>query len=172
MSLKQGKRAALGGLVLALVLCGALGCATYGPPNLPVGASVDDATRALGKPTGDYVLPAGGKRLEFARGPFGKHTYMLDFDAQGKLLTWAQVLTEARFNAVRAGEPQDQVLLALGHPSEQSRLGLQRRTLWSYRYETLFCQWFQVGLDEAGRVVDSGYAPDPVCDDKYNADSL
>ncbi len=157
---------------VALVLSSMLGCATYGPPKLAPGASVADATTALGQPTGDYALPAGAKRLEFARGPFGKHTYMLDFDSQGRLTGWAQVLTEARFNAVRAGQPKDEVLLALGHPSEQSRLGLQHQTVWSYRYETHFCQWFQIGIDAAGRVADSGYAPDPVCDDKYSADSM
>jgi hypothetical protein len=168
MSLIHWKRATLVGIAMGMVLAAGLGCATYGPPNLPVGASVDDATRALGKPTGDYALPAGAKRLEFARGPFGKHTYMLDFDAQGKMLGWAQVLTEARFNAVRAGTPKDDLLLALGHPSEQSKLALQRHTVWSYRYETLFCQWFQVGIDEAGRVTDTGYFPDPLCEAKDN----
>ena len=154
----------------ALALVALVGCTTYGPPTLSPGASVADATRALGQPTGDYALPAGAKRLEFARGPFGKHTYMLDFDAQGGMLGWAQVLTEARFNAVRAGSPQADVLLALGRPSERSRLGLQQRTLWSYRYESVFCQWFQVGIDDAGRVVDTGYGPDPLCEDKHNAD--
>ena len=149
-----------------------LGCATYGPPALKPGASVSDANLALGKPTGEYALPSGGKRLEFARGPFGKHTYMLDFDAQGGLLGWAQVLTEARFNAVRAGAPKGDVLLALGHPSEQSRLDRQKQAVWSYRYESLFCTWFQIGIDEAGRVVDTGYSPDPLCESKDNADKL
>ena len=148
------------------------GCATYGPPSLSAGASVADATRALGAATGEYTLPAGGKRLEFARGPLGKHTYMLDFDAQGRLLRWDQVLTEARFNAVRAGTPKDEVLLALGRPSEQSRLGWQRQAVWSYRFETLFCRWFQVGIDESGRVADTGYSPDPLCEAKERVDRL
>jgi hypothetical protein len=154
----------------AFALVSMLGCATYGPPALAPGASVADATRALGPSTGDYALPSGGKRLEFARGPFGKHTYMVDFDAQGRMTGWAQVLTEARFNAVLAGVPQSDVLLALGRPSERARLGLQKRTLWSYRYETVFCQWFQVGIDDAGRVVDTGYGPDPLCEDKHSPD--
>lgn len=168
MSLFRRQPLAAGTVVLALSAM--LGCATYGPPQLAPGASVADATTALGRPTGDYALPAGGKRLEFARGPFGKHTYMLDFDAQGRLTGWNQVLTEARFNAVRAGSPESEVLLALGRPSERSRLALQRRTLLSYRYEGPFCQWFQVGIDEAGRVVDTGYGPDPLCEVKDNAD--
>ena len=161
---------ALAGLALLASLT--LGCATYGPPSLPAGASVADATRALGAPTGQYPLSDGARRLEFARGPFGKHTYMLDFDAQGRLSGWAQVLTETRFNTIVAGMPKDQVLLAIGRPSEQSRLGWQRQTVWSYRFEDHFCRWFQVGIDEAGRVVDTGYAPDPVCEPKDPTDLI
>lgn len=159
-------------IAAALVLSAMLGCATYGPPKLEAGASVADATRALGPPTSEYALPAGAKRLEFARGPFGKHTYMLDFDAQGRMLVWAQVLTEARFNAVRAGTPKEEVLLVLGRPSEQSRIALQRQTVWSYRFEDHFCRWFQVGIDEAGRVTDTGYYPDPMCETKDPTDLI
>jgi hypothetical protein len=162
--IRLGRLAGAGAVALLL------GCATYGPPSLQPGASVEDANRALGKPTGEYALPAGGKRLEFARGPFGKHTYMLDFDAQGRMQRWEQVLTEARFNAVLAGMPNDEVLLALGHPSEQSTLSWQRQTVWSYRFETLFCRWFQIGIDVNGRVADTGYAPDPLCEAKDSPD--
>jgi hypothetical protein len=172
MSLNHWKRTALVGAALAMTLIVGPGCSTYGPPSLTAGASVPDATRALGPPTGEYALPAGAKRLEFARGPFGKHTYMLDFDAQGRLLGWAQVLTEARFNAVRAGTPKDELLLALGRPSEQSRIALQRLTVWSYRFEDHFCRWFQVGIDEAGRVADTGYYPDPRCGPKDPTDLI
>jgi hypothetical protein len=153
--------AALGGLV-------ATGCAFLSPASLPAGASVGEATKALGKPTGEYTLPTGGKRLEFARGPYGKHTWMLDFDAGGALKTTTQVLTEPNFNAVRAGMGRDDVLLAIGRPSETSRLVYQHQTVWSYRYESPFCQWFQVGIDERGRVADSGYYPDPLCEDNMS----
>jgi hypothetical protein len=148
-----------GALVLALA-----GCAgTYGPQALQTGASIAEATSALGKPTGRYPTP-GGERVEYARGPYGKHTYMLDFDSQGRLVKWDQVLTESVFDAVRAGATRDEVLFAIGHPAESRPLTMQHRTLWSYRYETHFCKWFQVGLDEQGRVVDTGYGPDPMCD--------
>lgn len=170
MSQKHLKPMILAGTALLVSLT--LGCATYGPPSLTPGASVSDATRALGTPTGEYALPDGARRLEFARGPFGKHTYMLDFDAQGRMLGWAQVLTEARFNTVLTGMPKEQVLLALGRPSEQSTLTWQRQTVWSYRFETVFCRWFQVGIDPSGRVVDAGYYPDPLCEPKDPPDRL
>lgn len=152
---------------IALAAVAALaGCATttYGPQALKTGASVAEATAALGPPTGRYAT-AGGERLEYARGPYGKHTYMLDFDPQGRLAKWEQVLTEERFDTVRAGLTRDQLLAAIGHPSDQRALSWQNRTLWSYRYEGPFCRWFQVGLDTNGRVVETGYGPDPLCED-------
>jgi hypothetical protein len=144
----------------------AAGCAFMNPAaTVPAGSSIDAATRALGRPTGEYALPAGGKRLEFARGPFGKHTWMLDFDAGGALRSTTQVLHETHFNAVRAGMERDELLRTIGHPSETATIGLRRLLVWSYRYETPFCQWFQVGLDAGGRVTESSYGPDPMCQD-------
>ena len=156
---------ALGALALALLA----GCAgRYGPQSLQAGATQADIATALGPPTGRYAV-TGGERLEYARGPYGTHTFMLDLDAQGRLTGWQQVLTEAHFNGIRNGMTRDEVLMTLGHPSDARRIALQRRTLWSYRYETPFCQWFQVGLDPSGRVVDTGYGPDPRCDANFSS---
>jgi hypothetical protein len=156
-------RSTLATLSVALV---AGGCAFVNPAaSVPIGSSLGDATRALGKPTGEYTLPTGGKRLEYARGPMGKHTWMLDFDAAGSLRSTAQVLTEANFNGVRAGMSGDEVLRTIGRPSETFAIRRQSLTVWSYRYDTPFCQWFQVGIDERGRVSDSNYGPDPMCQD-------
>jgi hypothetical protein len=157
---------ALLGLVLVLH-----GCASYGPGSLAGGTTIADATRVMGLPTGEYLLANGGKRLEYARGPMGKHTFMLDFDAQGRLVAWAQVLTEARFNAVRVGTPSDELLMTLGHPSERSMVGLQHLAVWSYRYDAVFCQWFQVSLDAQGRVADTSYGPDPMCEPEHLSDA-
>lgn len=140
-------------------------CTSYGPGSLAPGTGLEAATHAMGTPTGEVVLPGGGRRLEFARGPYGKHTYMLDFDAQGRLLRWEQVLTEARFNAIRSGMDSSEVLAQIGRASEQYVVGWhEKQTVWAYRYETPFCQWFQVGINAEGKVVDTSYGPDPMCD--------
>lgn len=152
--------------VFAALLTSLAGCATsYGPQGLSPGASMQEVAAALGPPTGRYAL-AEGERVEYARGPYGKHTYMLDFDAAGRLVRWEQVLTEAHFDALRPGSSRDEVLFAIGRPSESQALSLQSQTLWSWRYDSPFCKWFQVGLDAGGRVVDVGYGPDPFCEDQ------
>jgi len=148
--------------------CGLLaGCAGYDPGPLMPGATLAAVTERMGAPTGEFPLPDGGKRLEYARGPMGKHTYMLDVDAQGRLGGWQQVLTEARFNAILAGTPGSQVLFDFGRPAQRQHIGRQHLTVWSYRYESPFCQWFQVSVgDDDGKVVETGYGIDPMCD--YN----
>ena len=150
-------------LAAALLLAG---CAVN-PARLAPGTPAATVLAALGPPTGEYTLPGGGRRLEYATGPFGKRTWMLDLDAGGALVSATQVLTEQRFNQVRAGMTRDELRRELGRPSATSMAGWHElQIVWSYRYETMFCQWFQVGIDpQKGTVIDSGYYPDPICDD-------
>lgn len=154
------------GAVVLGVAAGLAGCAGYDPGPLMPGAPVASITERMGPPTGEYLLPDGGRRLEYARGPYGKHTYMLDLTPQGRLAGWQQVLTEARFNALRVGTPGEQVRFEFGRPAHTQRIGRQHLTVWSYRYETPFCQWFQVSVGDDGQVVETGYGIDPICD--YN----
>lgn len=147
------------------------GCASD-PARLAPGTPQDSVRASLGPPTGLYALPGGGQRLEYATGPYGKRTWMLDFDAAGLLQSAQQVLTEQRFNRIRAGMTREELRRELGRPSSTGVVGWQHQQVWSYRYESMFCQWFQVGIDPLqGTVVDSGYYPDPVCDDEQ-VDSL
>jgi hypothetical protein len=141
------------------------GCALlFNPARLAPGAGIEEVQKELGVPTGRFALPGGGERLEYARGPAGKQTWMLDFDTQGQLREVAQVLTEKRFNAILAGTTSDEVRLNIGRPSAVSHIDWQHQIVWSYRYDSPFCQWFRIGIDEAGgRVVDTGYYPDPAC---------
>lgn len=151
---------------ISMVLAALLGaCATHGPQNFPKGSTVASVLQGMGTPTGEYPLASGGRRLEYASGHFGKQTYMFDFDAAGQLVDGQQVLTEARFNAIKAGMTSADVLSQIGKPSTTWAIARQNQTVWSYRYESPFCQWFMVGMSPDGRVVDTAYGPDPVCDD-------
>jgi hypothetical protein len=140
-------------------------CAGYGPGGLAPGASRAQAIAQMGAPSGRYPRPDGGERLEFARGPMGRHTYMLDFSADDRLLRSEQVLTERNFYELRPGMSKDEVLQRIGHASNESYLSRQQHQLWSYRYETPFCIWFQVSLDTTDRVAELGHNFDPMCID-------
>jgi len=148
----------------AVVLAGCVNMSN--PTRLAPGASADEIRQSLGEPTGRYPLAGGAQRLARPCGPFGKQTWMLDVDAEGRLTSATQVLTETQFNAIRAGATADEVLRTIGRPSNVGYVGWHKtQTVWSYRYASPFCQWFQVGLSEAGVVEDTGYGPDPICDD-------
>ncbi|MFM9914772.1 MAG: hypothetical protein ACKVOX_03105 [Rhizobacter sp.] len=158
----EGRRGAL--VWVTGVITSLAGCAAYSPSALPRGATAAEVVSIMGPPTGTSQAP---QRLEFARGPAGKHTYMVDFDADGRLLAWEQVLTEKNFFLVQAGQTQDEVIRRLGHPSTTFPIGRQHIVVWNYRYETPFCQWFQVSIgtapDTLGHVTEVGFGPDPRC---------
>ena len=139
-------------------------CAGMAPGSLPPGTSISQARAAFLGPTGEYPLPGGGTRLEFARGAHGKQTYMLDFDASGSLVASRQVLTERNFATITPGLPATEVRMRLGRPAEIFNVGWQRLQVWNYRYDPGDCVWYQISIDEGGRVTESNYGTDPACD--------
>jgi hypothetical protein len=144
----------------ALVLCA---CASIAPGGLPAGTPIAEARASFLGPTGEYPLPNGGTRLEFARGAFGKQTFMLDFDASGRLVTSQQVLTEANFASIDPGLPAQEVRMRLGRPAEVFNVPWQRLQVWNYRYWPGDCVWYQVSIGPDGRVTESNYGTDPAC---------
>lgn len=148
--------------VAALLVLAA--CSTYGPGALRPGQTEADARAELGEPTLRSTLPSGGTRLDYARGPYGKHTYRVELDAAGKVTAVSQLLNDNNFQALRPGWSRQQVIDRIG-PATHVRVGWRGvGTVWSYRYEEVFCRWFQVWLVD-DRVREAAYAPDPVCEE-------
>ncbi len=153
-------------LLLALA---AAGCASYRPQDLRAGMTESEVTQTLGLGlTGRYPGPNGQTRLEYATGPWGRVTWMVDLDAQGRSLAWGQVLNETAFGYVQvnhAGQDQQWLQYTLGRPSNVMALGWLGGSVWSYRYPTNECLWFQVTLNKDGTLRDGGgYGIDPRCD--------
>lgn len=149
--------------VLAASVCAVAACSSYGPGSLRPGQTAAEVEADMGPATGRHPRPEGGVRLEFARGPFGKHTWMVDLDSAGRVQRWEQVLTELNFELVAPGMRSDELRQRLGRPSHVT--GIWRgASVWSWRYETPFCQWFRVTVEPDGSVRDAGYGPDPLCE--------
>ncbi len=138
-------------------------CAGYGPGTLQTGMSETEVAQQLGAPTGRYALAEGRKRLEFARGPYGRHTYMVDVDAAGHVVSWGQVLEPRFFSLIMPGQTRDEVLRTIGRPGEVTRM-MRDGQIWSWRYANNDCLWYQVSLDAAGTVLSAGYGIERGCD--------
>jgi hypothetical protein len=154
--------AALAVLVTALLTA----CAAYGPGDIRVGDAEAAVVQSMGAPAARYALPSGATRLAYARGPFGKHTYMVDLSADGRVSSVHQALGERQFSALPTGISTEELLLTLGPPAERRPLGLMPGTVWNYRYPTHDCRWFQVTLSLDGRVQSGSYGPDPECEER------
>lgn len=149
-------------LVLTLELAA---CASYGPGSLSPGLGADEIAGRMGAPTDRHALPDGGVRLEYARGPAGLHTYMLDLGPDGRLRGWTQVLTPASFARIAPGWPRERVRHELGRPTQEQRFERLGQRVWSYRFDSVDCTWLQVTfLLDTDRVETVGLGPDPRCE--------
>lgn len=144
------------------------GCATFKPQDLRVGQSEAELQRLMGNPTAQYTMPSGNTRLEFASGPQGRVTWMVDLDAHGRVAQAQQVLNEKHFLEVQRNfETMDAKDLrrTLGRPADVRGGGWQGGQVWSWRYPTNECFWFQVSILDSGKLRDGGtYGIDPQCD--------
>jgi hypothetical protein len=153
--------------MLVLAAAGMAGCATFGPPDIRPGQTEAEARQRLGPNTARYPMPGGVTRLEHATGPFGRTTWMVDIDADGRVIAARQVLNERHFAEVQGlapGMSQDEMLRTLGRPGERKHGGWQGGEVWSWRYPTNDCLWFQASVGPDGVVRNAAYGIDPRCD--------
>mgnify|MGYP000529430397 CR=1 FL=1 len=82
--------------------------------------------------------------------------------------SWAQVLNETAFSYVQMnfqGKDQQWLRYTLGRPGEVRGGGWQGGQVWSWRYPTHECLWYQVSVQGDGQLRDGGaYGIDPRCD--------
>jgi hypothetical protein len=144
----------------------ALGLAACAPLPPASGTTQAELLQAWGTPTARYALDAGAQRLEYASGPYGRTTWMVDLDAQQRVTRSRQVLNENEFLAVQSATAlqRDGLLRWLGTPGERRHGGRAGGEVWSWRYLTNDCLWFQASVAEDGRVTGAAYGIDPRCD--------
>lgn len=154
--------------VLLPLLCWLL--AACAAPPLPPGTDVADVLKTWGQPTATYPLADAVRRLEYASGPYGRTTWMVDVDAAGRVLQSRQVLVEAEFFELQSqsGLSRDALLRWLGTPGERRGARFGGET-WSWRYPTNDCLWFQVSLGADAMVQSASFGIDPSCDTRSDA---
>ncbi len=166
VSNRVSRGAATAGLGFVAALAG---CAALAPASAPLGTPIAEVRSGSFGPTGEYPLPGGGTRLEFAQGSFGRQTWMMDFDAKGILTSKEQVLTETNFARIVPGMPGAEVRMRLGRPAHVFLVQRQHLQVWNYRFFGQDCVWFQVSVSDAGPVTEAGMGTDPACDGPNDA---
>lgn len=151
-------------LALGVVLV-ATACTTLNYPPPALGISESDLIAKSGNPAARYQ--DGKERLLEYSGPWQQHTYMARFGANGRMISWEQVLTTEKFAKVRVDHTTKQeVLRTFGRPAETSHLSLPKLEVWSYRYKEggVWNSMMHVHFDHAGIVRMMQNGPDPIYD--------
>jgi hypothetical protein len=157
----------------ALVLAGCASPLFHKAP--PAGAPLADVTAKLGRPNAVYPDPDGGQVLEYRGQPMGQVQHMARFGADGRLVSYDQVLTNENFEKLGKGRwTKDDVLRSFGRPAEMSP---SRATgpfpddaeVWSYRYKDdgVWNSMMNVYFNARGVVLHTNKSPDPILDDRY-----
>lgn len=138
------------------------GCAIFQTPQASPGESESTVLARLGQPTHRYQ---DGQQhlLEYATGPWGQQTYMVRIGANGKVISFEQVLTTQKFASINIGQAtKDDVLRTIGAPSETTYLPLSQLEVWSYPYREngVWDSMMHVHFDKVGIVRQMMNAPD------------
>lgn len=150
--MRKYRIAAAAALVTAMVALA--GCASiYTAPPRP-GESEADIVARLGEPTHRYG-EGNSHLLEYMTGPWGQATFMARIGADGRLVSYEQVLDNAHFSRIQPGKSTKQdVLHTIGAPSATSYLTLPQLEVWSYPYResNAWDSVMHVHFDNAGIV--------------------
>ena len=138
-------------------------CANLAAPPVPVGAKESEVVAKLGQPSHRYQ-DADGHLLEYAHGPWGQTTYMARIDADGRLVSYEQVLKTEKFASIEVGHAtKKDILHTIGAPSETTFLSLPQLEVWSYPYKEngVWDSMMHVHFDKDGIVRKMMNGPDP-----------
>jgi hypothetical protein len=128
------------------------------------GAPAAEVRRSWGAPTGEHALPGGGTRLEYASGPYGRTTWMVDLGSDGRVLRARQVLSPETLLGLPAGQLDRAGLRReLGRPGEVQGVRGGGET-WYWRYETNDCLWLAASISPEGLFIGGAVLSDPTCD--------
>ncbi|WER47956.1 hypothetical protein CupriaWKF_24370 [Cupriavidus sp. WKF15] len=132
-------------------------CATLQPVQTAqkMAGSPESSVRAtFGEPTEVYKLADGTTRWIYSHQPLGYEVYAADFDVNGKLVNFRQMLTEQTIYEARPGVwTKRDVAERFGLPREPVQYyPLMKREAWSYRLYASGYQpaHFSVYFDDQG----------------------
>ncbi len=137
---------------LIIVLTSA--CSVLTPAQLSVGETEAEVVAKLGQPTA-RITDHNGYLLEYSRNPWGQAIDMARFGSDGRLISYEQVLTTAKFATIQLGiSNKGDVLRTFGYPSETVYFPRQQLEAWTYPYKeaSLWNSQMHIHFDNSGVV--------------------
>ena len=146
------------------ILAALAGCAS--PSALQPGTPEADVINRFGQPAEVYPLsnPPLARRLAYPLGLHYQQTWMVDIDAQGRVLRVEEVISGAHFAQVRIGQDDTTVVRReFGPPRLIVTFRLQGLTAWMYPYkeDQAWDSEMAIYFDKAGIVRKLESGPDP-----------
>ncbi len=144
-------------------------CASLGGQSVMPGETESAVISKLGAPTHRYQ-DGEEHLLEYMTGPWGQQTHMARIGRDGRLVSYEQVLTLEKFASLKVGQAtKDDVLKAIGAPSDTTYLSLSELEVWSYPYKeaNVWNSVMHVHFDKRGIVERMQGGPDR----RYDPDS-
>lgn len=142
-------------IALSFAAIALAGCASFSGSGLAPGTPEAQVRATMGAPAMEMRDDDGMRLLYYPRGPLGNQTYVAAIGPEGNLREINNVLTDGRFNAIRPGLTEEQVLRMIGPPREKAYFSNLRQTAWDYKFQD---SWgydaiFSVMIDPNGIVV-------------------
>ena len=108
--------------------------------GLRLGSSAAEVQQTMGPPSLEWRAADGGRRLAYARGPQGVHTWMLEIGPDGRLSGIENALEWRSFARIARDQTMEDVLRTLGPPDHSGTAYFERRDelVWQWR----FCEDF------------------------------
>lgn len=153
-------------MLAAVSLASLSACVGWGVGTIHSGEPEAQVRAELGPPT--HVYQDGDQHLlEYSRGRMAQATHMARIGADGKLISYEQVLSLQKFAEIKVGESnKEAVLRIVGQPHEVEHYARSGLEAWSYGFKEsgVWDSFMSVYFDESGIVRKMENGPDPLRD--------
>ncbi|HTD06298.1 hypothetical protein [Undibacterium sp.] len=159
-------KAAAAPLLSAILLASLSACVGWGIGTIHPGETEAQVRAELGSPTNVYQ-DGDQHLLEYSRGRMTQATHMARIGADGKLVSYEQVLTLQKFAEIKVGESnKEAVLRIVGQPHEKEHYARSDLEAWSYGFKEsgAWDSFMSVYFDQSGIVRKMENGPDPLRD--------
>lgn len=133
-----------------------------------IGQSESTVRATFGTPTDVFKLDDGSLRWIYSKQPLGQQSYAADFDTNGNLTNFRQMLRTPELYKAQIGVwTKKDVAERFGLPREPvSYFPRMRNEVWTYRFlhEDNWPSLFHFYFDDAGIVRKTQITPDPLAD--------